>query len=672
MSARGLQVRLLGPVSVLRDGEPCSLPRSRKVIGLLAYLALERTPQSRSRLCDLLWALPSDPRGELRWCLSKLRGLIDDGDRRRVVSSSGALVALDFTDALVDALEVERTAQVHLSQQSSERLAESFELFRGELLESVELESSPEMTAWLAARRQRFRELRVAFAAELSRRAVPGTDDAWRRLEAWCTLAPLDEHAQQAMLGALIAAQRFREAEEHVARVIRGFEQEGVDWAALRAWWLTERARASSLRAAPSARIETATDMAHASAPAATPNAAGTPRRASVAIMPFSELASAPASSQLGHGLTDDIITRLAKLRALFVIARGTTYALGERGIEPLEAGRILGIDYVVSGRIRRAGPRVSLTVELAETAQARIVWTDELACEAEATFAVLDAIVNRIVAAIAEEIETAECQRAILKPPSSLDAWEAYHRGLWHMYRFKGPDNRDAERFFRASLELDQTFARAHAGLSFTHFQNVFLGLTPDRDRQLKLALETAAESLATDDRDPAAHWAMGRALWLRGNQDESLQELQRSIELSPNFALGHYTLGFVQSQSGDPRRAIEATNTSRELSPFDPLQFGMLGSRAVAHLRLGELEEAADWGLRAMSRPNAHAHIVAIAATALALANRREEARILVARIREEHADYDVETFLRAFRFDSEAERLLRSGARSIGFGG
>ena len=309
--------------------------------------------------------------------------------------------------------------------------------------------------------------------------------------------------------------------------------------------------------------------------------------------------------------------------------------------------------------------------MELAETAQARIVWTDELSCEAEATFAVLDAIVNRIVAAIAEEIETAECQRAILKPPSSLDAWEAYHRGLWHMYRFRGPDNRDAERFFRASLELDPTFARAHAGLSFTHFQNVFLGLTPDRDRQLKLALETAAESLATDDRDPAAHWAMGRALWLRGNQDECLQELQRSIELSPNFALGHYTLGFVQSQCGDPHRAIEATNTSRELSPFDPLQFGMLGSRAVAHLRLGELDEAADFGLRAMSRPNAHAHIVAIAATTLALANRREEARVLVARIRQENADYDVETFLRAFRFDAEAERLLRSGARSIGFG-
>jgi TolB-like protein/Flp pilus assembly protein TadD len=655
MSARGLQLRLTGPVSVLRDGEPASLPRSNKLLGLLVYLALERAAQPRSRLCDLFWDAASDPRAELRWCLSKLRGLIEDGKRRRVITT-GSLVELDLSDALVDAVEIERIAKTSFATQPTEQLSAAFELFGGELLEGIELESSPELSAWLAARRQRFREHRVALAAELTRRAAPGSDEAWRRLETWCTLAPLDRAAHQAMLQALLAAQRLRDAEQHLARAIRAFEQDGADWAPLRAWWLSEKTNATVSELSAS----------EVSQPAAVSSSRG---RASVAIMPFAESTSPPAA-QLGEGLSDDIITRLAKLRALFVIARGTTYALGERGIEALEAGRILGVEYVVSGRMRRHGPRVSVTVELADTAQARIVWTDELVCEGEGTFGALDAIVNRIVAAIAEEIETAECQRAILKPPSSLDAWQAYHRGLWHMYRFRGPDNRDAEQFFRASLELDPTFARAHAGLSFTHFQNVFLALTPDRDRQMNLALETAAESLATDDRDPAAHWAMGRALWLRGEQAESLRELQRSIELSPNFALGHYTLGFVEAQSGDPRTAIAASNTARELSPFDPLQFGMLGSRAVAHLRLGEIEEAAEWALRASSRPNAHAHILAIAASTLALVDRREEARRLVAQIRTKVASYDVETFLRAFRFDAEAERLLRRSARVIGF--
>ena len=185
-----------------------------------------------------------------------------------------------------------------------------------------------------------------------------------------------------------------------------------------------------------------------------------------------------------------------------------------------------------------------------------------------------------------------------------------------------------------------------------------------------MALAFETATESVATDDRDPAAHWAMGRALWLRGANGESISELQRSIELSPNFALGHYTVGFIEAQSGDPRAAIEASNTSRKLSPFDPLQFAMLGSRALAHVRLGELEEAADWALKAIGRPNAHVHIVAIAASTLALTNRLDEARTLVARIREDIPTYDVERFLRSFRFDRETEALLRRSARTIGF--
>jgi tetratricopeptide (TPR) repeat protein len=343
-------------------------------------------------------------------------------------------------------------------------------------------------------------------------------------------------------------------------------------------------------------------------------------------------------------------------------------FALADRGLGAHEAGRLLGVDYVVNGSLDRGNhPRV--TVELADVHDGHIVWTDEFV--ADDTFSMLDSIVRRIVAGVAEEIEAAETRRAVLKPPSSLDAWEAYHRGLWHMYKFTGPDNHHAEQFFRAAIELDPTFARAHAGQSFTHFQNAFLDLTPDRDRQIASAFEAASHSLAADDRDPAAHWAMGRALWLRGAGDESIAELERSIDLSPNFALGHYTLGFVQCQSGDPKSAIDATNYSRQLSPFDPLLFAMLASRALAHVRLDQHAEAAEWAIKATARPNAHAHILAIAAVSLSLANRREEAKRFVARIRERLPTYTVEHFLRAFRFEPDVQRRFRSTARGIGFG-
>ena len=98
--------------------------------------------------------------------------------------------------------------------------------------------------------------------------------------------------------------------------------------------------------------------------------------------------------------------------------------------------------------------------------------------------------------------------------------------------------------------MRLDPTFARAYAGLSFTHFQNAFQGWAK-REPEIDRAFEAAGQSLMADDRDPAAHWAMGRALWLRGRQDQSVIELEQAIDLSPNFALGHYTLAFVHSQA-------------------------------------------------------------------------------------------------------------------------
>src|SRR5262249_32915931 len=160
----------------------------------------------------------------------------------------------------------------------------------------------------------------------------------------------------------------------------------------------------------------------------------------------------------------------------LFVIARGTAYALRERGVDACDAGRIVNVAYVVSGNLRMRGDRTIVFIELTDTETGAIVWNDELDGSTAETFSVIDRMVDRIVAAISEEIERAECKRAIIKQPSSLGAWEAYHCGLWHMYKFTAPDNEIGAAFFREAIRLDPCFARAYSGLSFTHFQNVFL----------------------------------------------------------------------------------------------------------------------------------------------------------------------------------------------------
>jgi DNA-binding SARP family transcriptional activator/Flp pilus assembly protein TadD len=657
----GLELRLLGPLTIVRDGIAVALPASRKVRALLAYLALAPHPVSRSQLCELLWDVPNDPRGELRWSLSKIRSAVDAPEHRRVDARADA-IALDLSGCFVDAIEVDRAARDGIGKLAADRLRALSALYTGEFLEGLEVDRSPVFNGWLVAQRRRFRACQTALLEHLVAR-LPD-EVAAGHLDRWLELAPFDLRVHETLLGSLVRRGRLREGEEHLAAAAKMFEAEGLDPAPLHAAW--RAARIQPLPASPVVAVQAA-PVAAAATPAARDEVA--PRRASIAVMPFADR-SATGDGPGGQvdGLASDIITRLAKLRSLFVIAQGTVFALRERKVAPEEAGRMLNVDYVVGGSLQRRDQLLTVSVELIETRTARIVWSEVFNHKADGALLVLDQIGNRIVASIDHEIETIERNRAILRPPNSLDAWEAHHRGLWHMYRFNREDNERAKHFFATAVRLDPTFARAYAGLSFTHFQNAFQGWAergPETDR----AFEAAGQSLMVDDRDPAAHWAMGRALWLRGEQGRALTELEQTVDLSPNFALGHYTLAFVHSQAGDPRAAIKASDHSRHLSPFDPLLFGMLGARAMALVRLGQFDDAADWGVKAAARPNAHAHIRAIAAYSLALAGRHTEASAYLASIRKTLPHYGIDDFLSAMRFEPEGEALFREAAKRLG---
>jgi TolB-like protein len=203
-------------------------------------------------------------------------------------------------------------------------------------------------------------------------------------------------------------------------------------------------------------------------------------RRASIAIMPFH--ASSQAAECAAQGLSHDIISGLARLRTLFVIARGSTFALRGRASNPREIGRLLNVDYVATGSVVRTTGRLLVSVELCAISDGRLVWTETFETPVASTFDVLGPIGAKIIGSLNAEIETAECSRAMLRPPNSLNAWEAHHRGLWHMFRFTGPDNERAQQYFERAIKLDPTFSRAFAGLSFTHWQNAFHFKPADR----------------------------------------------------------------------------------------------------------------------------------------------------------------------------------------------
>ncbi len=659
-----LAFRLLGPLQLSRGGDPLTLPSSRKVRALLGYLVLASRPVARSQICELLWDVPNDPRGELRWCLSKIRGLIDEKGRKRVIAD-GTTIRLDLADCAVDTLEATRAPEHGIQKLGVDRQKELAALFAGELLEGLEIARSPLFDAWITAERRRFRGIQAVLLENLSR-ALPH-EAAGPYIDEWLKLSPFDRHAHELLLTSLARQGRIADGESHLAAACKLFEADGLDSGPLRELWRRTREKNAALsQPGPAVELVSAnlTEIRRFA-----PDTPAATRRASIAVMPFVDRSSeADRRGGAADALAHDVITRLAKLRSMFVIAQGTTFALRDRAIGPEEAGRMLNVDYVVSGSVRRNGRKFTVTADLIETRTARIVWAEVFDEKIDDALDVLDEIGNRIVASVAHEIEMVERNRAVLKPPSSLDAWEAHHRGLWHMYRFSKTDNERARQFFAQAVELDPTFARAYAGLSFAHFQNAFLGWKkpkPEIDR----AFEAAGKGLMVDDRDPAAHWAMGRALWLRGGQDQAIAELERAVDLSPNFATAHYTLAFVHAQSGDAQAAISFSDHSRQLSPFDPLLFAMLATRALALTRLGQYDEAAEWAMKSSARPNAHQHIMAIAACTLSMAGRIEDANVYKAKIRDRVPNYAMADFLTAFRMEPDAADLFRKAGQRIG---
>ena len=164
-----IDVRMLGPMTISRDGVALALPSSRKVRALFAYLALAPRAVARSQLCELLWDVPNDPRGELRWCLSKIRGLVDERDGRRRVYTPEDTIGLDLSDCDVDAIAIARAAEAGIQTLAPTRQRALSTLFNGDFLEGLEIDRSPAFNGWLTAQRRRFRGCHVALLEQLAR-----------------------------------------------------------------------------------------------------------------------------------------------------------------------------------------------------------------------------------------------------------------------------------------------------------------------------------------------------------------------------------------------------------------------------------------------------------------------------------------------------------------------
>jgi TolB-like protein len=393
--------------------------------------------------------------------------------------------------------------------------------------------------------------------------------------------------------------------------------------------------------------------------------------RPSLAVLPFRMIGDRERYEALGSALPDELISELSRLRWLFVTARGSSFRLRAGDSDFGDIGRILGVRYYLSGAIEVADRRLIVIVELVDTLDGGVVWADRFSGRIDDVHSMREEIRSRVLMALDLRIPLHEAGLARLAAPDDLDAWSAYHLGLQHVYRFNRTDNVIAAGLFQRAVRLDPRFARAHAGLSFVHFQTAFMRYTDDIAGEIRLARDFAERGLALDPLDPFVNFTMGRSFWLEGNLDSSLSWLERATAISPNYAQGIYARAWTEALAGQASEGRTHVDLAMRLSPIDPLYYAMMATRAITHMVVGENAAAVDWIERAARAPSAHVLIAMIAAAAQLLNGDLSRAALWATNVRERNASLNRDDFLRAFPMKSEPMRVrVMQALAQLGF--
>ena len=349
----------------------------------------------------------------------------------------------------------------------------------------------------------------------------------------------------------------------------------------------------------------------------------------SIAVLPFQDLSPAPTGSPIAYAIPTELISAFSRLRWIAVTARGSSFRFQQPDISHSEVRNLLNVQYLLTGSVEIFDRRLHLILELAETENGRVIWGNQFSGSLDDVHEMRASITAAVVSALEIHIPAHEAVLARASPTEHLDAWAQYHLGIQHMYRFNHSDNQLAAHHFRQAVDMQPDFARAHAGLSFTAFQNAFLGYVPSHDEQIKAAVAHAERSMELDAYDPFANYNMGRSCWITGKIDASSIWLEHSIEVSPNFAQGHYVGGLMKVLAGQSEEARVGAGLALQLSPLDPLSYAMMSCHSMSYLNEEKFDDAVIWAERGAMAPGAHHLVICTAAIANTLAGNQSRAR-------------------------------------------
>jgi eukaryotic-like serine/threonine-protein kinase len=406
-----------------------------------------------------------------------------------------------------------------------------------------------------------------------------------------------------------------------------------------------------------------------------------------IAVLPLTNMSADPENEYFSDGMTEEIINAMSKVPGMQVASRTSCFAFKGKEVDVRQVGEKLGVSSVLEGSVRKVGNKIRVTAQLINVENGYHLWSETYDRQLEDVFAIQDEISRAIVDAL--KLRLGGGGETLVVPTKNIEAYNLYLKGRFFFYKQTEPALQKALEFFQLALLQDPAFARAYAGIA-----DVWSDLADDwvaPDDAYPRAKSAAERALQRDPQLAEAMTSIGKVLcWHEWNFDGAQQVLERAVELSPNYAEGHFVLGTtlpLVGRLGEGTAALKKALTLDPLSsPFSSWLARFLlyagdfhaaiaqGHKTIeldehslraphvigsAYLEQGDAETALQWYRRGQGLERAVRSYDALIVRALAALDRRDEAEAIMSRLDEESKHHYLRADILAMGYAAMGDR-------------
>ena len=323
------------------------------------------------------------------------------------------------------------------------------------------------------------------------------------------------------------------------------------------------------------------------------------PDKPSIAVLPFANIGD-PELEYIADGITEQIITALARNPYLFVIASNSTFTYKGKAVKVQQVSRELGVRYVVEGSVQKSGDRIRITAQLIDATRGEHIWADNYDRDLKDLFAVQDEITIEVLKGTMGKL-TGHGGQSRVKGTTNVEVYLKVLKAIT-LVATNEPNNRLGQQILEECIVLDPNFAEVYSRLGMSYTAAIFNGWSQSPGEDFKKAFELAKKAKDMDQTLVHPHAVLGWIYLQKGKHDEAIAEGRKAVAVAPSSAFANFQLGAFLAWADQSEEAILVLKNAFRLNPFpDDWQLTFFG---MAYLIAGRYEAALAYFKKAQKR--------------------------------------------------------------------